>query len=122
VSDRAGTSRRDTGNRGEDAAARWYLDRGYEVLDRNWRCREGEIDLVARRDRTVVFCEVKTRTTDRFGTGAESVSAAKCRRIRRLATRWLAQRGTGRLGTTMDVRFDVVSLTAGAMEVIEDAF
>ena len=64
---------------------------GYEILDRNWRRREGEVDLIVRRGPTVVFCEVKTRSTDRFGTGAESVLPAKQRRIRRLAARWLSE-------------------------------
>ncbi|MGB7053294.1 MAG: YraN family protein [Acidimicrobiales bacterium] len=124
MTERAGTSRRDTGRHGEDVTARWYLDHGYELLDRNWRCREGELDLVVRCDRTVVFCEVKTRTSDRFGTGSESVSPAKCRRIRRLAGRWLAEGGSRRLGLggTVGVRFDVASLTAGILEVTEDAF
>jgi putative endonuclease len=124
VTERAGTSRRDTGRHGEDVTARWYVDHGYELLDRNWRCRDGELDLVVRRGRTVVFCEVKTRTTDRFGSGSESVSPAKCRRIRRLAGRWLAEGGARRMGRggAVDVRFDVASLTAGILEVIEDAF
>ena len=72
-------------------AAAWYEDHGYEVLERNWRRREGEVDLIARKGRTVAFCEVKTRSTDAFGTGAESVLPAKQRRIRRLASRWLAE-------------------------------
>ena len=76
---------------GEDLAARWYEEHGYEVLERNWRRREGEVDLIVRRGPTVVFCEVKTRSSDRFGTGAESVLPAKQRRIRRLASRWLSE-------------------------------
>jgi uncharacterized protein (TIGR00252 family) len=122
VTERAGMSRRDTGRHGENVAARWYADHGYELLDRNWRCREGELDLIVCRGRTVVFCEVKTRTTDRFGTGSESVSPTKCRRIRRLAGRWLSEGGSRRLGGAVDVRFDVASLTMGILEVIEDAF
>jgi putative endonuclease len=107
---------------GEEQAARWYEAEGYEVLERNWRRREGEVDLIVRRGATVAFCEVKTRTSDRFGTGAEAVLPAKQRRIRRLASRWLAELtpavGRGRI----ELRFDVVSITAGAVEVIEDAF
>lgn len=119
---RAGLSRRDLGIRGEEVAARWYVDRGYRILERNWRCREGEIDLVLRREHTVVFCEVKTRTTDRFGTGAEAVSPTKQRRLRRLAGRWLAETGPRRVGEAVDVRFDVASLTADLLEVTEHAF
>jgi putative endonuclease len=122
VTERAGSSRRDLGRHGENVAARWYVEHGYQVLDRNWRCRDGELDLILCRGHTVVFCEVKTRTTDRFGTGLESVSPAKCRRIRRLAGRWLSEGGSRRLGGAVDVRFDVASLTAGILEVTEDAF
>ena len=72
--------------------------------------------------KTVAFCEVKTRTTDRFGSGAESVLEAKQRRIRRLAARWLSELTPASGRARVDVRFDVVSITAGRIEVIEDAF
>jgi putative endonuclease len=117
-----GDRRRVLGAEGEASAARWYEDNGYEVLDRNWRRREGEIDLIVRRGRTVVFCEVKTRTSDRYGTGAESVLEAKQRRIRRLASRWLSELTPASGRDRVEVRFDVVSITAGRLEVIEDAF
>jgi putative endonuclease len=107
---------------GEDRAAGWYEDHGYEILDRNWRRREGEVDLIVRRDRTVVFCEVKTRTDSRFGTGAESVLEAKQRRIRRLASRWLSELTPAAGRARVEVRFDVVSITGGDIDVIEDAF
>ena len=100
----------------------WYESNGYDVLERNWRRREGEVDLIARKGRTVVFCEVKTRTTDAFGTGAESVLPAKQRRIRRLASRWLAELTPASGRTLVDLRFDVVCITAGEVDVIEDAF
>lgn len=106
------------GARGEALAADWYLAEGYEVLDRNWRCRDGELDLVLRRGRTLVFCEVKTRTTDAFGVPAEAVTHAKQRRIRRLAARWLDE-GSVRPG---QIRFDVAAVLAGRLEVIEGAF
>jgi putative endonuclease len=110
------------GSEGEEQAALWYEEQGYEVLERNWRRREGEVDLIVRRGTTVVFSEVKTRTTDRFGTGAESVLPAKQRRIRRLAARWLSELTPAVGRARIEVRFDVVSITAGAVEVIEDAF
>lgn len=114
--------RRTLGAEGEALAARWYEALGYEVLDRNWRRREGEIDLIVRKGKTVAFCEVKTRSTDRFGSGAESVLEAKQRRIRRLASRWLSELTPASGRARVDVRFDVVAITAGAVEVIEDAF
>ena len=114
--------RRALGAEGEELAARWYEAQGYEVLERNWRRREGEVDLIVRRGATVVFTEVKTRSTDRFGTGAESVLPAKQRRIRRLASRWLAELTPAVGRARVELRFDVVSITAGEVDVIEDAF
>ena len=105
---------------GGGAAAAWYESRGYEVLARNWRCREGELDLVLRGSgRLVVFCEVKTRSSDAFGAPVEAVTRAKQLRVRRLAARWLAEQGPARGGP---VRFDVASVLAGEVEVVEGAF
>jgi len=110
------------GRAGEDLAAAWYEDQGYEVLARNWRRREGEVDLIVRMGRTVAFCEVKTRSTDAFGTGAEAVVPAKQRRIRRLAARWLAELTPAAGRALVDLRFDVVCITAGEVDVIVDAY
>jgi putative endonuclease len=93
--------------------------RGYEVVARNWRCAEGELDLVARRGRTVVFCEVKARSNRTFGLPLEAVTTAKQARLRRLATRWLREQATSRAGV---IRFDVASVLRGTVEVIEGAF
>jgi putative endonuclease len=114
--------RRALGRNGELLASRWYESRGYQVLERNWRRKEGEVDLIVRKGRTVAFSEVKVRSTDRFGTGAESVPVVKQRRIRRLATRWLGERGLASGRDRVEVRFDVVSITSGHVEVIEGAF
>lgn len=110
--------RRALGAAGEAAAAAWYEARGYRVVARNWRCREGELDLVVARGPQLVFVEVKTRTTDRFGIPAEAVTALKQRRLRALAQLYLAGNGV-RAG---ELRFDVVSILAGQLEVIEAAF
>jgi putative endonuclease len=99
-------------------AARWYRRRGYTIIERNWRCRNGEIDLIARRGDTVVFCEVKTRSSRRFGHPAEAVTEAKQRRIRGLALIWLRQ-GDHRF---TNMRFDVATVEAGTVEVITAAF
>ena len=111
-------ARRDLALSGEDAAAEWYTAHGYEVLARNWRCRDGELDLIVRKARRYVFCEVKARTTDAFGVPAEAVTAAKQRRIRRLAARWLEDAPS----RPTEIRFDVVAVLDGAVEVIEGAF
>jgi putative endonuclease len=110
--------RRVLGADGEAQAARWYEAHGYEVVSRNWRCRDGELDLVVRRGSELVFVEVKARTTDRFGIPAEAVTRVKQRRLRGLAARYLADTGT-RAGA---LRFDVVAILAGELEVIEAAF
>ncbi|MGD0083793.1 MAG: YraN family protein [Acidimicrobiales bacterium] len=108
------------GGYGESLAARWYLDRGYEVVDRNWRAAGGEIDLILRQGRVLVFCEVKTRASDRYGSPAEAVTAVKQRRIRRVAAAYLQGRhGPGRPDV---LRFDVACVTGRDVEVIEQAF
>jgi putative endonuclease len=103
---------------GENLAARWYEDNGYSVVAQNWRGSAGEIDLVLRRDRLIVISEVKTRTSAAFGSPAEAVGPAKQKRLRRLAAEWLSAESPGRV----DIRFDVVSILAGHVEVIEAAF
>ncbi|MFI5054003.1 MAG: YraN family protein [Acidimicrobiia bacterium] len=116
--------RRALGAAGEEAVASWYRDEGYRVLDRNWRCREGELDLVVARTGQVVFCEVKTRRNTTFGVPQEAVTPAKQRRLRVLASRWLAAHPEAR---ARDLRFDVASVLAlrdgePTIEVIEAAF
>jgi putative endonuclease len=111
-------ARRQLGRTGEDAVAAWYEAAGYEVVVRNWRCREGELDLVVRKGRTYVFCEVKARTTDAFGVPAEAVGRAKQVRIRHLAARWLSEGEVRAVG----IRFDVASVLAGKVEILEGAF
>ncbi len=78
------------GRFGEDVAVRHLQRCGFEVLDRNWRCPAGEIDVVARDGHTLVVCEVKTRSTGRFGAPMEAVTGAKAARLRRLAGLYLA--------------------------------
>ncbi len=99
--------------------AAWYRERGYEVLSRNWRRRDGELDLVLAAEGLVVFCEVKTRTSDAFGAPAEAVTRSKQARLRRLAAQWLGEHGTTHRGR---LRFDVASVLAGRVEVLEGAF
>ena len=77
------------GRKGESLAADHLIAQGMKVLARNWRCAAGEIDIVALEGSVVVICEVRTRTSDRFGTPLDSVNAAKFARLRSLAMRWL---------------------------------
>jgi putative endonuclease len=98
--------RRSLGAYGEQLAARYLVERGLTVVDRNWRCPHGEIDLVARDGDCLVFCEVKTRTTERFGGPVEAVHRVKLARLRRLAAAWLQSHDVrgGR------VRIDVIGI------------
>ena len=81
------------GRDGEDLAVRHLAAAGLDVLERNWRCREGEIDVVAREGDVLVVVEVKTRTSNRYGTPLESVTPRKLARLRRLAVQWMYDHG-----------------------------
>ena len=79
------------GKIGEDIAANYLQKLGYEILDRNWRIKEGELDIVLLSpEKEIVFVEVKTRTSASFGDPLESISEVKIHRIQRLALAWLA--------------------------------
>ena len=99
--------RAELGRAGEDLAVQHLERAGLTVLDRNWRCREGELDVVARSGGTVVFVEVKTRRGTAFGAPEEAVTRAKARRLRLLACRWLVEH---RPSGADALRFDVVSV------------
>jgi putative endonuclease len=94
------------GAHGEQIAAAYLTDAGLRLLDRNWRCREGELDLVAREGDALVFCEVKTRRAVGYGHPVEAVTPAKQRRLRTLAHRWLAAHEEH----APELRFDVVGV------------
>lgn len=110
------------GRSGEDLAARLYLRDGYDIVARNFRCGQGEIDIIAADQGTLVFCEVKTRSTDFFGDPMEAVNRAKQARLRRLAAVWLSENPA----PGMSLRFDVVSVVADRQGTrvnrVEDAF
>jgi putative endonuclease len=111
-------SKRARGIWGEERACTHYRRLGYAIVERNWRCEHGEIDVVARLGDTVVFCEVKTRRSSDFGGGAAAVDRRKQHRLRRLAAAWLATREVH----GVEVRFDVVAITGVDVELIEGAF
>lgn len=110
------------GRRGEDLAAEMLERKGYVVVERNYVCPHGEIDIVAADGRTLVFCEVKTRRTRRWGEPALAVDYRKRARYRRLALHWMHERRPG----SLEVRFDVVSVIVGPREPevdhVTDAF
>ncbi|AMB58191.1 YraN family protein [Microterricola viridarii] len=98
------------GRFGEQQAVRYLESTGYRVLERNWRCKHGEIDIVAAQDGRLVFVEVKTRTSDAFGHPFEAITAAKLRRMHVLARLWCAAHP----GITGLVRLDVIGILAPA--------
>ncbi|SDL66982.1 putative endonuclease [Nonomuraea maritima] len=99
-------SRLDLGRQGEQIAATYLERQGMTVIERNWRCRDGEIDILAEDGPHLVVVEVKTRSSRSHGTALESVRPAKLARLRMLATRWLATQPR----TFETVRVDVVAL------------
>lgn len=108
--------RRALGDLGERLAAEHLQAQGYEVLDRNWRCGQGEIDLVARDGSTVVVCEVKTRRSCRYGMPHEAVTRQKAARLRRLAVAWLQAHEV----SATHVRVDVVAVLVGGGDPVVD--
>lgn len=120
--DKVVAQRRQLGIEGETAAARWYQERGWKIAERNWRCGRGELDIIATSGRTVVFCEVKTRSSATFAWPAEAVNWKKQQQIRKLAGQWLEQSKV----YYHVVRFDVAEVLPrnGQLEVVihEDAF
>jgi len=113
------------GRFGEDVAAAHLVAAGLTIVARNWRCREGEVDIVALEGDVLVMCEVKTRRGAGFGTPLDAVTPAKAARLRRLALRWLADQRAGAVASSAagaetssadefaryaEVRFDVVSV------------
>ena len=116
------SSTRALGRHGEDIAWEYLKRRGYRILERNYRCRYGEIDLVAKDGETIVFIEVKSRRTAAFGDPEEAVSLAKQKKISTVALNYLKDKGL----YDRPARFDVVSVLASVpgqqITLIPDAF
>jgi putative endonuclease len=93
----------EVGRWGEEVAARHLKRSGLVVLERNWSCRSGELDIVARDGNVLVVCEVKTRTSAEYGSPLEAVTPEKAARLGRLAAEWLAARGVHADGVRIDV-------------------
>lgn len=101
---------------GERVAAQRLVDQGMLLVDRNWRCAQGEIDLVLRDGDVLVFCEVKTRTSSAYGHPLEAVGPEKAARLRRLAGRWLEEHDIRPAGVRIDL-VGVLLARRGAAEV-----
>jgi putative endonuclease len=103
----------------ERRAAWWYRIRGYRILGRNAWAGGHELDLVVRRGRRLIFCEVKEKTGDRFGDPLEMVGSEKQRRLRLAAQSWLAVHPEAH---GLKVAFDVIAVRKGRLERITEAF
>jgi putative endonuclease len=117
-----GSGRIQTGKRGEDIAAAYLKNRGYRIIERNYKCLFGEIDIVAKDGDTVVFVEVKSRKSEKFGDPQGAVGREKQKKISRISLKYLEEKHL----YPCDARFDVVAikmLPAGSIvELIQNAF
>lgn len=98
----------DLGRRGEECAAVYLTDAGYRLLERNWRCQQGEIDLIAEHDGLIVFVEVKSRSSVAFGHPFEAITIEKVARLRRLAATWCDESQT----SPRRIRIDAIAVIA----------
>ena len=103
------------GKIGEDAAVEWLQARGMLILERNFRCRIGEIDIIGEMDGVLVFVEVRGRSDERWGTGAESVSYKKKNKLKQVAYAYLMKNGQ----SDRICRFDVLSLLYSTSREVE---
>jgi putative endonuclease len=112
----------------EDLVSRWYEQHGYVIVVRNWRCKRGELDVVACKNGVLVVCEVKARASNAFGTPAEAVTPAKQLKVRRATADFRAsmRRSNDSLASLVNisrtVRFDVACVLGTQLEMLEDIF
>ena len=112
----------------EDLVSRWYEQHGYVIVARNWRCKRGELDVVACKNGVLVVCEVKARANNAFGTPAEAVTPAKQMKVRRATAdfrtsmRASSDPFASLVNTVRTVRFDVACVLGTQLEMLEDIF
>ena len=117
-------SRKEVGAKGEKLAVKFLKRKGYKIVQRNYTCKLGEIDIVARQDGTVIFVEVKTRRTQEFGPPQSAITAAKKKQISRVALWYVKEKKF----MDQSCRFDVIGITFSPesrkprVEHIENAF
>jgi putative endonuclease len=115
-------SNKKLGTKGEQLAANFLKGHGFEIIERNFRFDRGEIDIIARKEKLISFCEVKTRTSDAYGRGEEAVDPRKRKQIRKVAEGYIMEHGLD----DYDFRFDVVVVEvkrgSTKIRIIEDAF
>lgn len=96
------SSNKKLGKTGEDIATRFIKGRNYLIIERNYRCKIGEIDLIAKKDNTICFIEVKTRKSESYGRPEESINQAKIKKIKTIASYYLTSREIGDLEVSFD--------------------
>ena len=109
----------------EDLVSRWYQQHGYVIVARNWRCKRGELDVVACKNGVLVVCEVKARASNAFGTPAEAITPAKQLKVRRATADFRASLRASNdplLSLVKSVRFDVACVLGTQLEMLEDIF
>ena len=108
-----------TGREGEAKAAEYLRKKRYDIIGANYRCRFGELDLIAKKGELVIFVEVKLRKNDRFGAAADAVTVSKQDKLRKAAASWLASHDCD-----APTRFDVIEIytDTGRINHIENAF
>jgi putative endonuclease len=111
----------ETGKKGEEMAKTFLANKGYEILETNWRSGHNEIDIIAKKDSVIVVAEVKTRKTNFFGEPEEFVTKAKQKLLIKAANHYILQKGID-----LEVRFDIISILYSGSNYkihhIEDAF
>jgi len=114
--------KKELGKKGEDLALRHLKKNGYRIFERNYVCKMGEVDIIAKEKDTLAFIEVKTRTSTAFGPPQLAVNAAKQMQLSKVALHFLKEKGLG----DVKARFDVVAIILGPrgpeIELIRDAF
>jgi len=106
------------GRRGEKISVEFLRKQGYKIMDMNYRCPQGEIDIVAKDKDILCFVEVKTRRTEKYGLPAEAVDWHKQKKLARIALTYLKEKNISQ----QDLRFDVISVYPDRIEIIKDAF
>jgi len=116
-------TRKALGFKGEDLAVQYLKKKGYKVIERNYRCQWGEIDLIARDKETLIFVEIKSRSSSGFGLPQDAVDRFKQEKLIQVAKAYMAEH---RLQETIPARFDVVAVkltpSGPDIELIKDAF
>jgi len=114
--------KKELGKKGEELALRFLKRRGYRIIERNYVCKMGEMDIIAREKDTLSFIEVKTRTSTTFGPPQLAVNSAKQRQLSKVALNFLKEKKL----EDVKARFDVVAILLGPqgdeIELIKDAF